>query len=156
MGAMGRDGAQPRLLWGHLDQAGSGSLAAPKMSVGPSPLKPPPREVWAPPPRWGVGQSWRGRPRCLADPVRGWPCWDLNCPCTACGGVWGAQCLNSLMTALGRCPRPTPARPRPPVTSPGRKRWGWRHGVAAKSLPCPETKRDRLLLGTSMGSCERA
>ena len=77
------------------------------------------REMFGDPlPQRGAGQCWRGQPRCLADPSRGWPCWDLNCPCTACGGVWSAQCLNSLMTALGRCPPLTPARPRPPVTSP--------------------------------------
>jgi len=102
-------------------------------------------------PRWGTGQCRWVRPRCPADPIQGWPC-----PCTVCGGVWRAQCLNSLMTVLGRCPCPAPCGPRPPVTSPGRKRWGWRHGAAAKSLPCLQTKRALLLLGTSMASCERA
>lgn len=49
---------------------------------------------------------------------------ELSLP--RCGGVWAAQCLNSLMTFLGHCP--CPARPR---DVPGRKPWGWSCGAAA-------------------------
>lgn len=110
------------------DQAGCERFPALKKLLGPRP-----RDVW--------DDSWWGT--VSAGPAA-WltPSWlsmlgfELSLP--RCGGVWAAQCLNSLMTARGHCP----ALPGPRHI-PGRKRWGWSCGAAAKNpLPCPWTKRD--------------
>lgn len=160
LGVTGRGEAQPSSLQGHLDQAGSGRLAGTKSSLP----KPAPKDAgldnvrglsqpaWsfdsvfgAVLPRQGAGQCWRGWHQRLAEPIPGCPCRELNCPCPMCGGVCSARSFNSLMTAQGQCPRPAPARPRPPAR-PRQEGWDWQRGAAAGSLPCPQTKGDQELL----------
>lgn len=60
------------------------------------------------------------------------------------GGVWAAQCLNSLMTAPGHCPCPRPPQPR-------QETMGLELRGSCKALPCPCTKRGRLSLGHQWG-----
>lgn len=120
LGAAGRDGAQPSLLQGVQTKLGARGFQLPK-------------RCWNLLPEMFGDESWWGT--VSAGPAaRLTPSWlsmlgfELSLP--RCGGVWAAQCLNSLMTARGHWS--CPDRPR---DVPGRKRWGWSCcGAAAKNL----------------------
>lgn len=90
---------------GCLGQAGSETLPAPETPPGPLLLEPPPRGVWGIHSWWGTFSA--GPTAWLTPSWLSMLGFELSLP--RCGGVWAAQCLNSLMTMLGCCP--CPARP---------------------------------------------